>query len=416
MFLSLVLPVDQGMQPRVMRSVLVVLLALLVLWLVPASPASAQRRQGGETKQPIESDIRILPPGPASVPQDNACSIAYHEDLSRLRATNEPMLAKAHSSARAPDAEYPGRWLLSAELFPGPKKKMTPQKVDRICAEPVTRGGRQTCARWELKPTGPQPMTELSIASKPTAGELASLRALNDLVVVRTAIPEIGNNGRYNWLVARIAGDFKNYVTQAPHPALCSGVPQMLDFYQGELAPLAKRVTDVGEIGRTVRGHVAARLSELAKVAPEVEALPASARYADLIVGLTGLITGKDKAAALSTATVPLKRLELAKALLLENANAAVVAAATAAAAAKDAAAAVPPNEEKPGTEKSVAGKPTTPSLPALNDAVYSALRMVEAGVYADAYTEKHRTLDAALNGTSRAIRAAHTKSCTCAE
>ena len=413
MFLSLVLPGYQGMQSRVTRSIHIVLWtlwALLVLCLVPPDPASAQRRQGGETKQPIESDIRILPPGPATVPQDNACSVAYHEDLSRVRATNETILAKAHTSARAPNADYPGRWLLSAELFPGPKKKITAQKADRVCAEPVIRGGRQTCARWELKPTGPQPITELSIASKPTAGELASLRALNDLVVARTAIPEIGNNGRYNWLVARIAGDFKNYVTQAPHPALCSGAPQMLDFYQGELAPLAKRMTDVGEIGRTVRGHVAARLSELAKLAPEAEALPASASYADLIVGLTGQITGKDKAAALSAATIPLKRLELAKASLLENANAAVLAAATAAAS-KDAAAAVSPGTEKPVTEK-----PATPSLPALNDAVYAALRMVEAGVYADAYTEKHRTLDAALNGTSRAIRAAHTKSCTCAE
>jgi hypothetical protein len=234
----------------------------------------------------------------------------------------------------------------------------------------------------------------LPMTIKPAAVELASLRMLNDFVVAKTAIPEIGNNGRYNWMVARVAGDLKTYVSQAAHPALCTGAPQMLDFYQGEFQPLVKRIGDIGDLSRTVRGQVAARLEDLAKLTPGAEVLGVDTGYAGLILALSRQVVPADKSGAVANATDGLKRLEMAKAALLDVANAAT----------SEPAGEQPAPQQEPVVE------------PAVRDAIYAALRMIEAGLYADVFVEKYRVLEASILGTSRSIRGAHTKTCTCAD
>jgi hypothetical protein len=358
--------------------------------------------RAGETR-----DLKILPPTASPLPKENVCSTAYGAALAAVRANREAQLSGAHASSRLADVEMPGRWLLAADLVATAKKKQA-LKPERVCAEPVKRGGRILCERWETKAPAPSVPTELTI-EKPTAAELASFKSLNDFVVARTSIPEIGNNGRYNWLVARVASDLRLYIGQPLHPALCNGAPQMLDFYKGELAPLEKRMSDVRLLPDNVRKLLAVRLDEVSKLTPESAPLVATADYVALITTLTRLVVGAEKAAPLAEENTPIKRLAAAKALLL-------YAEAAALATERDKAKLEEIARLEPTPTAVVAPPAAARQSAALLAPVLAALRLVEAGIYADLFVARYGKLDQSLYGVIHETRTAHGKSCTCAD
>jgi hypothetical protein len=388
-------PSPLGGRTSLCKWIVLALAASLGLGLA-CGPADAQKRGNGlptETSITDPRDRRNVPPPLPIAPQENACSAAYHTELSTARQRHDAALGNAHNASRVGETQLPGRWLLSADLFPSPKKKAMP-KPERVCAEPVRRGGRTMCAKWELKAATPVALTEVKIDLKPTAGELASLKFLNDFVTARAAIPEVGNNGRYNWLVARVASDLRSYLSQPPHPALCSGASQMLDFYQGQLAPLIKRMADVDEQKSRIRSQLAIRLSEISKQTTGLEILQANASDADLVVALAGRILADSPLSSVSDEPTPLKRLDKIKSLLLDQMNA------------------LAPTEQ--GTSDTSKAKTSETVSPVARDEILAALRVVEAGVYAEMFDKKFTDLKKTLNTAVGDIRRAHAASCTC--
>ena len=195
------------------------------------------------------------------------CSAAYHAALEQLRTSKGEALAGAVAALRAPDTALPGRWLYAQSLLAKPGARPRVLADERPCLEKARVAGRMRCTRFDE--TAPVPMpSEMTIAPAPTTDEMRSLKSLHDLVESRGAVPEVGSNGRYTWLAQRATADFKAYISQPAHPALCSGGKDFAEFYGNALKSLQKRIDDVTALAKTARSQALARLAEVRAAEP----------------------------------------------------------------------------------------------------------------------------------------------------
>lgn len=366
---------------------------------------------------------------PTSASDDTArCAATYHRALEPVRRDLVPALADIHRKLRAADPAMPGQWLFAATLFAKPKTGPQP-KPQRICVETADVRGQQRCVRFEVKPPPPPP-AQITTKAAPAGEDLRLLRALNDVVVSKGALPDVGNNGKYNFTVQRVAQDLRVYATQPEAPTLCAGVSDMLDFYSAQMAPLKKRAEDAAQtiarlkeltairtrdIGlaeqrvyeRTVAEAKAKADADAARVArasdaptassPSTPATPAAApslppRPADVaseadykLIGFAGLVAEALRAllpAAIANDVVaepePLKMLARAREAILDPARA----------------------DDKVAVE--------------VRDAAYAALRLLEARIYAETLVRRFAELDSVVPVAIKDIRGAAAANCTC--
>ena len=178
------------------------------------------------------------PPPPPSEPiaeisaEAGKCSFAYHEVLSRIANGPAKRLAGFESEARLTEPGLTGKWLYWLKTGKGAKIPTSEQ----ICVEPSTKSGRQRCLRWETKP-----IDAVLVGAPPSADELAVLRSLDGFVTDKGAALEFGSNGRQFVTLQRVAGEIVNYSAQPRHPALCNGVPEMMEFHTNNLAGVKKQ-------------------------------------------------------------------------------------------------------------------------------------------------------------------------------
>lgn len=388
-------------RPSAVRTLL--LFCVFATLLISVGQATAQSRRKQQDPPPLPEPL------PTISTLDAKCSNPYHDALDRLRGEQIKQLTGFENQARATEPDVTGRWLFWVKAARGSSR---PPTSEQVCVEQTTKGGRQRCLRWETKLLDPA-----LVGVAPTAEELGVLRALDGYVADKGAPLEFGSNGRQFVILQRFANDIDNYSMQPPHPALCNGVQEMMDFHAEKLAGVEKRATDVASTAaralalarkrvaaareqrvaeaRTAAAAVAAasaagpppdplpKPSEVAavaspvKVVPDLGPIPDDARPAALVtLALEGLLA-PDQLKVLEAEPQPLRRLQRAREM--------------------------------------VSAEPMSAASTAVRGGTGAALRMVEAAAYGEVQVARVGRMKDLFLGTIEKIRGAHRANCTCA-
>ena len=332
-----------------------------------------------------------------------SCATDYHRALGTISAAESRPLRSIGTLLRSPAPEFSGRWL----FVPASRsnRDSAANRATRVCAETAGSGRRTRCVRWETQ----APAAALLASAPPTREEQAILKFAGDTVTQRGAIPEVGNNGRYYFVLNRVLAEFESYLGQPANPALCAGVPHYLDFLLEQMQPIRQRMDDVAAADARARELADARVAALARlararaaqvaataaiatsttepvaaparVAVPVEPEPARPRpidYTALSAEILRLAFGSDAKSGAAEEGAPIVRLQRARAAM-----------ATAAA----------------DSERAT-----------LREAALAAFRLVEAGVYVEHMRRRFGQMDRAVFATAAEVRAAHARICTCGE
>ena len=192
----------------------------------------------------------------------------------------------------------------------------------------------------------------------------------------------------------------RNYMEQAAHPALCSGVASMVDYYTVHTPLLRSTIADARQVRVTAEALAASKIAELVRIAPS----SASSQPQTSGTGL-GLVTvaaaAEGPAVAGSHAAT---QVDLVGKSILRPADLAMVA------GDKDAIAKL---QRLRGLFD---GEATAGLSPGQRSAAIAALGMIEAGLYLDAAAQKYNRIDETIYGTMSAIKDAHDKTCVCTQ
>lgn len=399
------------LSPSPARAALAALLAAIVV--APAvDDAAAARRRSGERDQP--------PPNYDYDASASSCAPAYAATLRTLFTRPTPQPLATAKMVRTPMPDVGPRWIFHAEGDRGRQRDDMGRLVegDRVCAEEQSRGGRTRCARWEQRQVSTEPVVPVP---PPTRDEARIIGAVAEMVSHKGAPPEFLGNGRYTIMTERVATDLEAYALQEPHPAMCSGAVELVDFLGEKLAPLKKRMGDVEALrGRSlavVAPRVAALVAALSKPAPG--APPATSDGAAPPLGAPGTTAG--------TTVEPAPT-------VLASASAPGPLAAAPDRSAPDTPAGwlaeVATLVLSPADAKLVSGEATplaglrrmavllatgrSPAPAAARAEAKAALRAIEAAAYVDLLSRRYRDLDRALFGSLDDVRKAHAAQCTC--
>lgn len=360
------------------------------------------------------SHIELEPPLAKS-----PCAERYAARLQSIALDYATRLSQSYKQLRAGESELPGKWVFTEATRRERPQRQTASNASAAtkrsisgngrCAEYVVdRRGRETCSAWSKSPDGPPNAAagDNAIATTPARlrqTEVDLRQALAGVVKGKGALPEMAANGRQQWVARRITTDLAAYVQQPSHPALCTGVAEMLSFYDGNLKGLWARAREVQSQAQKARDLAAQRLAELdprtvaqsvgevsvgtkttliqtASLAPSTASpqLPATpgdtstpAVYRDLGFRAATVLFGKVPSTAGGSGPLPeLRELSLQ------------------------------PVSAESGADDRARAK--------------AALAMVETGHYAELVAQRYRDLEGAVTGTLLAIRRAHQESCTC--
>ena len=281
------------------------------------------------------------------------CASAFHSALTSIRSERAPNLAGLPQRLTIADPSLPGRWQFAGGIA-------IPQK-------------RNTAA----KPAAAQAAALVS-ESDATDDERRVAGFLADFVEAKGALPEFGPNGKWAWLLTKASAELRGYMAQSSHPALCTGAPEMMDFYGTEFGSLKRRSDDAREVDRTARDSVVARRKAWQASAPGVEAITADPVLLTTIKAVGDRLLGKADADTVAVEANVIAALALTKAALRS-----------------ESASGLSPQAYRAGM---------------------ALLRALELAAYAELAIERYRPLEAGLFGTTGDIRTAHSRSCTCAE
>jgi hypothetical protein len=241
---------------------------------IACMPAAAQaQRKAKEPPPPLDASI---PPAVAR------CGIAYGNALSaQVRPAMIADLSRAADAISAPSSAWPGRWFSADPTGKQAKADALAaaeaRTQQRICTERTKRAGRVACAKWQdAQPVTPPPATadappvvELKPAPVPPPAddELRDLKLLNGFVAAKGQLIEFGRNGRLESLMKRTTGDLAAYASQPAHPALCNGVPEMLDFHVERMETVQTRLAAISDLAARTRSLAERRVASAIKLA-----------------------------------------------------------------------------------------------------------------------------------------------------
>ena len=340
-----------------------------------------------------------------------ACSAAYHAALSEIRNVKGDALAGAVTALRASDPVLPGNWIYSRALFAKTTRQAGLIDQDRTCTDRLKVAGRWRCLRFAdaATPTEPELPSELDITPQPSNDELRVLKAVADLVSGRGSVPDVGNNGRYTWLSQRATSDLRLYISQPPHPALCSGATEIVEFYDTALKPLQKRIDDVGELVKKARLQSAIRVLA---IAAENIAPPAEQSHTDpaLATKIQADVTQQSEASKVS---------EMAKQPLVTMTADAVRSVLTVAdvdVMLKETSALAALQRAKPALilAQVEAQKGDDQARRDRVLAVGRAVRMIEAAAYTEVYAERYAKFAVTVLTLPRELQSVHARTCKC--
>lgn len=356
------------------------------------TPVSGQVRRKSEPAPPAE-------PLPAIANATAKCSFAYHGALSDLYRRDLNAAITFDKLARIPEPGMSGRWLFWNKSA---KAAQAPQ-VARVCAESAVKQGRSRCVRWELKALDP---ALAAIASaNPTSEELAALRALDSFVADKGAPLEFGSNGRQHVTLLRVASEIDSYSAQPAHPALCNGVPEMMEFKLARLAGLRKRLDDVAALSSKAstlafKRVTAARDQRLAEAKALADAASADAGAEPVKPAATGAPLQPLALTAAQRTDLPALIEALAEGLVTPEQLASLKT--------------QPTVLQTLQSARDLLIKDDAATSPATRASTAAALRMIEAANYGQQQAARMKVFEGLFFGSIERILSSHKAHCTC--
>ena len=252
-------------------------ICLLLLALLPVPP-SALAQSGSPSGQ---RKAKAPPPLDANFPPAVVqCGTAYGNELAaNVRPAIATDLSRAADAIGGPNPAWPGRWVTTdptrrqakADALAAAEAKTQ----QRICTERTKRAGRVACAKWQLPapPSDALPVVPQVAIAKPAPvppavdDELRDLKLLGGFVAAKGQLIEFGRNGRLEGLIKRSTGDLAAYVGQPAHPALCNGVPEMLEFHVDRTEAVQTRLAAIADLAARTRALAELRVAAAIKLA-----------------------------------------------------------------------------------------------------------------------------------------------------
>jgi hypothetical protein len=246
------------------------LCCLLILTMMPGRVLA--QRKAKEPPPPLDASF------PVSIAR---CGVAFGSALATdVRPAMVVEVARANSLITSPNLAWPGRWVTADPTGKQAKadalSAAEARTQERICTERTKRAGRVACAKWQdAQPaTPPSPPLDAPPAAtlKPAAlpppvdDELRDLKLLNGFVTAKGQLVEFGRNGRLESLMKRSTSDLAAYVSQPGHPALCNGVPEMLDFHVDRMDAIQTRLTAIADLAARTRVLAERRVADATKL------------------------------------------------------------------------------------------------------------------------------------------------------
>lgn len=345
---------------------------------------------------------------PAARPRD--CAATYHRGLAEVREIAGTRLKDAVRRIRKGDHTLPGHWLFWRPEVAAIRRKLARANVqssvivieDRICTRTVIgRGGLIRCLKWEAKPAGfkpppPAPLTTKTVEPLASKAELKALRGLTTFVRSRGVIGAFDRPGRHYQLTKRVLGEIRGYLKQPPRPTICTGAQEMLDFYQRQLAPLARLSKPVETMADT------AQQSARQSVAVALDAWQTKSHHA-----VTAVQTDlpSDSAVPVDLTRVPGSELDMitatAKVMLMRRHIGYIEAETTV-------------FDRLVRAREAMSADAAKEPPDYVREPVFRAFRAIEIAHYARLRQQRYSVYTDALFGLLTAIRRQHEASCTC--
>lgn len=192
------------------------------------------------------------------------CAADFFNGITAIRDRNSKAISTALKAARTRDKTRPGRWLFQ----PGVSKTVK----RRVCArwvknwKPFQGKYERSCTRYKTV------RRTISTRSNLPKSEAAIFRFATRFVSSRAIDRQLSVKQNEGWVSQRVATDLRGYLKQAKHPAICTGTPQMMDYFSTKMDAVRKRgkkISDRAEeaLAMAVEKTQAAR--EVAKSDPE---------------------------------------------------------------------------------------------------------------------------------------------------
>ena len=156
------------------------------------------------------------------------CAHDYHAAIKGIRDANVDRMTAALTKARKGDPSISGQW-----IFPPPGvgrmvrvKRRTCVRSQRVWSYQRQRWQRR-CVRYGMRTV----KVRSRAVTAGTAEERKVFGMANTFLRARGTDPQLRNSGAgAAWVLKRVAQDLKAYLGQTAHPALCTGVPQMMGY------------------------------------------------------------------------------------------------------------------------------------------------------------------------------------------
>ena len=200
--------------------------------------------------EPVPSDTTVL------VWSVSNCAQAFHAELAKLMETKGARMGDALKAARTRDRSRPGSWMFQPKLSGGSGRNC----VSRKRYWDSRRGRyRSRCTRYEEDDSAE------SDTGTPTKDVRAVNRLANTFVRSRAIDPEMSTRRNYGWVSQKAATDLRGYLKQDPHPAICTGAVQFVDYFDGRLGDFFKRGESFSKSAQTARAIAAEQVAAARK-------------------------------------------------------------------------------------------------------------------------------------------------------
>ncbi|MFY0611789.1 MAG: hypothetical protein JXQ99_09720 [Hyphomicrobiaceae bacterium] len=319
-----------------------------------------------------------------------SCSQRYHALLSSI------VLPKARATQTVADAmrievdEMPGYW----QFWDGngitartahQNRLLAVQQIDRaenrMCVRSIlARGGRIRCMKWKPIPAGYVPPPPVVPTVDPTKPEISPAERriaarLATRVIGKGAFRELMHGRAFFHMAQRTTDELVAYASQPHRETMCTGAKELIGFYQRQLEPLSRKVTQAEQL--QTETQVAAVATIRVALPDENTATPSgSPDFAALLGTLLLPVLNKDDHIIVTASGDPLRVLTQARDLLNDQRFEAM-----------------PKNRRGP---------------------LRKALRNIEFALYADYNLRRLRQLNRSYEATFKAIGDAHGRSCSC--
>ena len=304
------------------------------------------------------------------------CAGEYHAELQKVLQDQRPAMTGTLDAAMAKDPALPSTW-----YFPPSKSAMAASCKPHKGKKPVA------C------------VSQAAVGS-PAPDEARILDLANQVLHDKGALPAYQHRtGALRQVSYTLLNGLRNYLEQSAHPALCSGVDAMLDYYKAHTPTLRSMIADSKQALATAQSMAAAKVAELTRVAA---AQTPVVRPSSGGSGLVSVAMAAESPQAVSL--IAANQADLVGRVVLRPADANALA-----------------NDQdvfaKLQRLRGFLNGEATSDLPVeRRSAALSALGMIEAGLYLDAAASKYGRIDNSIYGTMSAIKQAHAKACVCAQ